>query len=547
MSSIVNNAASVNAHRNLGITSMKMGKVLEKLSSGYRINRAADDAAGLGISEKMRAQIRGNQQAIRNANDGISMIQTAEGAMDEVHSILQRMRELGVQAANDTYDTAARDSIATEINQLRTEIDRIANVTNFNGQKLLTGDLSGSVSVSGGSLTTGSAIFESAVGGTIASNLVAGERLGDATNGADVSAISLQNEAARAISTGSLTFDYDSGTNALSLSNGTDFTASVTLAGQAAGNVDFTDAATGATVRVSLANLAGTFATTNNASDDLIGAALDTQTIAIVNDASNSASVSDITATSTAAAGTYTFSQVGAGSEVLRLSNGSVQQDIDLSALLPSEAASGGATTLNFDQLGISINITNQSGNAVDSRSVIADLAAKTVILSGSGNGAMLQVGANVTSNDQLAINFDDTRASSGTGLNLTNQTVTAAAVTGLAADVIVDFSQVTGASGIVGSNDRSQALVHLVDNAITTLNTRRAELGARQNRLESTVNSLGVAVENLTASESRIRDADIAKLSSELVSKQILQQAGVSVLSQANSMPQAIASLLRV
>ena len=131
-SSIVNNANAVNAQRNLNITSMKMGKVLEKLSSGYRINRAADDAAGLGISEKMRAQIRGNSQAIRNANDGISMIQTAEGAMDEVHSILQRMRELGVQAANDTNDTAARDSVATEINQLRTEIDRIANATQFN-------------------------------------------------------------------------------------------------------------------------------------------------------------------------------------------------------------------------------------------------------------------------------------------------------------------------------------------------------------------------------------------------------------------------------
>src|SRR3970040_1944721 len=111
MSSIVTNAGAINAQRNLNITGNKMGKVLEKLSSGYRINRAADDAAGLGISEKMRAQIRGNAQAIRNANDGISMIQTAEGAMDEVHSILQRMRELAVQAANDTNDTAARTSI----------------------------------------------------------------------------------------------------------------------------------------------------------------------------------------------------------------------------------------------------------------------------------------------------------------------------------------------------------------------------------------------------------------------------------------------------
>ena len=133
---IQNNVEAFNTHRQLTATGVAASKSMEKLSSGYRINRAADDAAGLGISEKMRAQIRGNRQAIRNAQDGISMIQTAEGAMDEVHGILQRMRELGVQAANDTYDAAARTSIGTELLQLRYEIDRIANATQFNGQNL---------------------------------------------------------------------------------------------------------------------------------------------------------------------------------------------------------------------------------------------------------------------------------------------------------------------------------------------------------------------------------------------------------------------------
>ncbi len=142
MSSIVTNVGAINAQRNLGISGMKLGKVLEQLSSGYRINRAADDAAGLGISEKMRSQIRGDSQAIRNAQDGISMVQTAEGAMDEIHSMLQRMRELAVQAANDTYDSAARTSIGQEMLQLHSEIDRIAGGTTFNGQNLLTGSLS---------------------------------------------------------------------------------------------------------------------------------------------------------------------------------------------------------------------------------------------------------------------------------------------------------------------------------------------------------------------------------------------------------------------
>ena len=178
MSSIVTNVAALNGNRNLNITNMKMGKVLEKLSSGYRINRAADDAAGLGISEKMRAQIRGNSQAIRNAQDGISMIQTAEGAMDEIHSILQRMRELGVQAANDTYDTAARTSIGTELVQLRSEIDRISNATNFNGQNLLTGALSGTLDAGSGLLVN------EAVGAAVATNIeVAGAKPGATKNG----------------------------------------------------------------------------------------------------------------------------------------------------------------------------------------------------------------------------------------------------------------------------------------------------------------------------------------------------------------------------
>src|SRR6185437_16295908 len=144
MSSIVTNVSALNAQRNLQMTGLKLGKVLEQLSSGYRINRAADDAAGLGITEKMKAQINGDNQAIQNANDGISMLQTGEGAMDEVHSMLQRMRELAVQAANGTYadNGPERTSMGQEITQLASEIDRIANSTEFNGQKLLTGNLS---------------------------------------------------------------------------------------------------------------------------------------------------------------------------------------------------------------------------------------------------------------------------------------------------------------------------------------------------------------------------------------------------------------------
>ncbi|MDP2328034.1 MAG: flagellin FliC, partial [Dehalococcoidia bacterium] len=140
MAMIINtNAAALNAQRNLSTTNTKMGKTLEQLSSGLRINRAADDAAGLAISEKMRAQVRGLEQGQRNAQDGVSMLQTAEGALDEVHSILQRVRELSVQAGNSTLSSSDRQAIGEELVALRTEIDNIGTRTRFNGLSLLDG------------------------------------------------------------------------------------------------------------------------------------------------------------------------------------------------------------------------------------------------------------------------------------------------------------------------------------------------------------------------------------------------------------------------
>ena len=142
---INNNLMAMNTHRQLSINNTNSAKSIEKLSSGYRINRAGDDAAGLSISEKMRGQIRGLNQASRNAQDGISLIQTAEGALDETHSILQRMRELAVQASNDTNVSIDRTAVKTEMDQLSTEITRIANNTEFNTQKLLNGSFTGKV------------------------------------------------------------------------------------------------------------------------------------------------------------------------------------------------------------------------------------------------------------------------------------------------------------------------------------------------------------------------------------------------------------------
>jgi flagellin len=140
---INNNIEAVNAHRNLSVTALSMSKSMEKLSSGLRINRAADDAAGLAISEKLRGQVKGLNQAVRNSQDGISLIQTAEGALNETHSLLQRMRELAVQAANDTLTSNDRNAISSEMTQLTEEVDRISDTTQFNTQKLLDGNFTG--------------------------------------------------------------------------------------------------------------------------------------------------------------------------------------------------------------------------------------------------------------------------------------------------------------------------------------------------------------------------------------------------------------------
>ena len=394
---IATNVAAINAQRNLANTGIRMGKVLEQLSSGFRINRAADDAAGLGISEKMRAQIRGNAQAVRNAQDGISMLQTAEGAMDEVHSILQRMRELSVQAANGTYaeNGAERTSIGQEILQLKSEIDRIATSTKFNGQNLLTGTLSGTL------------------GGATATDLVVGDTL-----------------------------------------------------------------TTTATVMATEIDVAG------------------------------------------ATAQTYTFSSGGAGSLTLTGADGSAQTLTGLTDFAANETK-----VLNFSNLGVSVTL--QAGPAAktiaDTITDITAAANDTIVVTGTGS-AQLQVGAN--NGDNLSISFDNMQtAALGDASDL---------------DTLIADDQNVATIAL------AETMLDEIDGAIEDVNAQRGELGAVQNRLESVVRSLGVAVENLSAAESRIRDADIADLSSRLVSSQILQQAGLSVLAQANAAPQAALSLLQ-
>ena len=387
------NVAAINAQRNLGVTNTKMSRALERLSSGLRVNRAADDAAGLAISEKMRAQIRGLNQGLRNAQDGISLIQTAEGALNEVHALLQRMRELGTQAGSTTLSAADRTAIGEEILTLRNEIDNIATRTRFNGLDLLTGALS---------VATTSTI-------------------------ADVA-------------------DTDA--------DGASVTIDVS---QAEAGVTYNVTATGANVTV-------TNATTNVA-----------QTLTV-------ASMGDDT-----------------------------------------------TQTLDFDALGVTLTLAENAAAYVDGLTgadIAADLNSKSIVTTGNGS-ATFRVGDQTT--DNVSVSFSDMRAAA-LGSGGSNDI----------ADLVTDNTSV---SSVAVSN----TLLTAIDDAIGQVSTFRAQLGAAQNQMESAVNSLGVAVENLSASESRIRDADIAAVSSELVTRQIMQQAGVAVLAQSNAAPQSALSLIGV
>ena len=513
MTRIMTNVSAINGQRNLAKTGLRMGKTLEKLASGYRINRAADDAAGLAISEKMRAQIKGNKQALRNAQDGISMLQTAEGAMDEVHSILQRMRELAVQAANGTYadNGPERTSIGEEIVQLRSEIDRIAFSTEFNGQKVLTGALSSvSAGVAGTNFIQGETISY-ANAGAAGTHLVSGDSLPSGGTRTATFATAPAGDYTFVNNGGILEMRLG-GTTGTLVGTAAGFASGSTIAAASAGSVTFTN---GFSVNVTAD--AAAYNWTSFLADMAVGG---NQNLSV-----NGLTGTTVTAT-TARPQTYTFTSPAAGQLTLTGADGT-SQTLTIADMVADETR-----TLDFNQLGISLTLqTGPAGRTA--AQVVTDLTGATdnsIIINGTGNTSTLQVGANVP--DTLSLQFVSM---------LSENLGSAAYKLGGSAGLITTLGD-----QVVRTIQDSHNLMSSLDGAIQTLNSRRGTLGAAQNRLEHTINSLGVAVENLTASESRIRDADIAELSSDLVASNILQSAGVSVLAQANQTPQAVLQLLQ-
>ncbi|QTA38637.1 flagellin [Thermosipho ferrireducens] len=385
---INHNISALNAWRNIGATNTAMSKTLERLSSGLRINRAGDDAAGLAISEKMRGQIKGLNMAIKNSQDAISLIQTAEGALTEVHSILQRMRELAVQASSDTNTDVDRNQIQAELDQLREEIDRIARTTEFNTKKLLDGKLESFRSTEDVKVVTGGNINVSA------------------------------SSAATTVTEGTYVVEVGQ------------FNTDTTLE-----------------VKVTLITAGGTNSVTT----------------------------------------TY--------------SGGS---------------ATIGGISITWDTSVFDVNFAD-FGGALPSGEIVDSGVVRVEAINTTANQLIFQIGANEGHN--MVAGIDDMSAGA-LGITTTSLDVT--------------------------SQDAAERAIMVIDAAIHKVSSQRASLGAIQNRLEHTIANLGVASENLTAAESRVRDADMAKEMMEFTKQQILLQSSMGMLAQANAQPQNVLQLLR-
>ena len=424
--SVNNNIAAMNSYRNLSVTDSQMSKSLEKLSSGFRINRAADDAAGLAISEGLRSQIGGLKVAVRNTQDGISVVQTAEGALTETHSILQRMRDLSVQASNEgSLNADAKANVQSEIGQLKSELDRIASTTTFNGKKLLDGNYSTTFQVGANSGETISVAIGTAMGST-----------GLGVAGVDVTA------------------------------QGT-----------------YGNGATGVASKVSTANA------------------------------------------TTGAAATLTFSNASSGTSDFYASGAGTDVSAAYKAL--DGSISFGGKTFDLKSVDWDTADTDKNGITNTTESLAALNTAANKALGTTGNVFAAASGAA----DSLTFTAATTAATTFANAN-------GSALSSSAGDVAKATPTFTAATGATGAIDQ-------IDKAIKSVSTTRADLGAIQNRFEHTINNLNVAVENLSASESRIRDTDMAQEMTNFTRTQILTQAGTAMLAQANQAPQGILKLL--
>ena len=534
---VQHNLTAMNANRQLGISTSALAKSTEKLSSGYRINRAADDAAGLAISEKMRSQIRGLDQASTNAADGISMIQTAEGALNESHSILQRMRELCVQAANGTETDEDRGNIQDEIEQLQEELDRIASDTEFNEMKLLDGSLSANA-VGGSASGPKFGVYDKTLKAFVTSDVkeVAVKVANDAAVGGESAIWNAGGTELTIHLAENMTYTQAEIDELIQEAKQEDSTATGTPA-KVEVNLKYGSLTADATTVGGEKTVAGkkatsakeTIATANFVGADQIQITANRYgddheiKIDIKFDAKAGAESCSITTAATYAAD---GSLTAAGGYTLKLQSGKEYTEEDIETLL-AEAGLDMDVTLSSSKDPDEPNtvfitdsnetVTLQLQNGAGLGDEDAYLGEAKYGTQAGGRGIILQVGAN--EGQTMSFSIEDMSATA-LGVNDSN----------------VNLSTQTGASRSLGK----------IDDAIAKVSKQRSLLGAVQNRLEHTITNLDNTAENLQAAESGIRDVDMAAEMVTMSKYNILQQAGQSMLAQANQATQGVLSLLQ-
>lgn len=466
MPQVINtNIASLNAQRNLNASQGDANVALQRLSSGLRINSAKDDAAGLAISERFTAQIKGLNQAIRNANDGISFSQVAEGALGESTNALQRIRELAVQSANDTNSASDRQALNQEVEALVAEVNRIAATTQFNGRNILDGTL---------------ADFSFQVGANANQTiLVDGVDARGSELGARIStsgSISATNLAATVAADDLLvqgqSIDIAGATSTQDIANAiNNVQGSTGVSAQLAGSVETGD-------------IAGNFSVPAGASGAVI---INGVQIAVANDGSDAVDVS------------ATVANINALS--------------DQTGITASEPNAG------------EIVLSNSTGATIELGGANYDVDGGTAGAQGESYFAGLELAGEVDDSDFVVSGTFTVESGDNLGAAQANQTLNGVSVL---------------------TRESSGQTIQTIDFALERINGLRSELGAVQNRFETTIANLSTVSENLSAARSRILDADFAAESAELARTQVLQQAGLSVLAQANARPQQVLQLLQ-
>ena len=497
------NVASLTAQRNLGVSQGSLNTSIQRLSSGLRINSAKDDAAGMAISERFTSQIRGMNQAVRNANDGISLAQTAEGAMKAAGDMLQRVRELAVQSANASNSASDRQALQQEVNQLVAELDRVAQTTEFNGGKLLDGSF-------------GTQQFQ--VGANANQTIVA---------------------ATANLRTSVYGNNQVSGTNAAGVSPTGTLAAGAAFAanGVGAGAITINGALGSAAVNVVANEHANKTAESINLQTQYTGVTATARTEVELKFGATGAYAITLESDNKADPKTISFAVEGTGV------TGSEALSKAVQAINEQSSKTGVVASLNKDASGIVL--TNATGNTVAVGKTAAANAGQITVTKQVGKG-------------------DGSVTTAGTSQALA--AATGAAEVGVAGYITLDsdksFSAVSTTT-VLGSTTFNSALkkvsdlditdfgkashsLKTVDSALSYIAGERAKLGALQSRFETSIAALQVTSENMSASRGRILDADFAAETANLSRTQILQQAGTAMVAQANQLPQGVLALLR-